>query len=237
MTSIQNRTRMDRGHANREILFGTVKTSTSSLQSATMTASLLMLAILASVAVLYLTSSLLVPIVIACLAYLTLRPVVCRLCKRGLSQTVASSVVILVLFGMLGLVVGLLYQPAQHWIESAPESVATMQKNLDSWREPLTVLDSAEAGLADASAEASGERPTVEVSVQKPSMISETVLVNSTGQVLAFFVAIAVLTFFLLSTGDDLINRFLYVLPDDKKRHETLKLISGIQDSVGRYFT
>lgn len=68
-----------------------------------------MLAILASVTVLYLSSSLLVPIVIACLAYLILRPVVCRLCKRGLSQMVASSVVILVLFGMLGLVVGLLY--------------------------------------------------------------------------------------------------------------------------------
>jgi len=222
-------------HAERETLFGTVKTK-SEQQNTVMTASLVILAVLASCTILYLASRLLVPVVVACLAYLTLRPFVCKLCQRGLSQGIASGIVIVVLMGITAAIIGVSYQPSERWISAAPASAAKFRDNIDAWREPLTAIDDAEKKLSNASSEASAEPRAVEVSVQKPGLVSEMVLINSTGRMLVFFGAIAVLTFFLLSTGDDLINRTLHVLPNDEKRHVMLEMISGIQDSVGRYF-
>lgn len=239
-----NLNRNDNGNPSRSVTFDRVRVASESPLASrspsnrfkTLTVGVLVLAILASCTVLYLASRLLVPIVIACLAYLTLRPFVCKLCKRGLSQVVASSVVILVLFTVMGGILAALHQPSQHWLKAAPESMARVRENMDAWRAPLTAVDDAEQKFDNASEAASGIPRAVEVSVQKPAIISETVLINKTGQVLAFFAAIGILTFFLLSTGDDLINRILHVLPNDEKRHTVLEMIGGIQDSVGRYF-
>lgn len=200
-------------------------------------ACLIILALIAACTALYLCSRLLVPFVFAVLAYLTLRPWVCALCRRGIPQAIASGTVVLVIVAVFGMTIWLLSSPAQHWLATAPTSVATIRENLEEWRKPLTAIDQAGEELTKATEELDPDPATLEVSVKKPTMVDETVLINTTGQVLAFFVAIAVLTFFMLSTGDDLVNRILYVLPDDEKRHGMLELISRIQNTVGHYLS
>lgn len=184
---------------------------------------------------LFIASSLFVPIVISALAYLTLRPIAARLCSFGVPQVAASGLLIVGLFALLGGIVSMLYSPAQKWIATAPVSIAKIQKNFESIVEPLTLLDRAEQKLDEASDAATDEMASLEVSIQKPSLVDQRVLINTTGQILAFVAAIAVLTFFMLSTGDDLLNRILNMLPDEDSREQLLSKIGGIQQSVGKY--
>lgn len=60
--------------------------------------SVIVLAALAVVAATYLSSRLLIPIVISALGYLTLRPLVHRICQLGVPQTLASATVIALVF-------------------------------------------------------------------------------------------------------------------------------------------
>ncbi|WP_404308504.1 AI-2E family transporter [Neorhodopirellula lusitana] len=187
------------------------------------------------VGLLYVSGDLLVPIVIAALAYLCLRPIAAKLCSRGLPQAAASGILIVGLFSTLALIVALLYSPAQKWIVSAPESLAELRANFQNVVEPLTTIDRAEDTVDDATAPLRDGEPPIEVTYEKPSVVDEAVLINSTGQLLAFVAAISVLTFFMLSTGDDLLNRMLGVLPTRAAREEVLEKIGDIQQSVGRY--
>jgi len=191
-------------------------------------------AILMVCGALYVASSLLIPVVIAALAYLTLRPLVARMCKYRLPQSFASAVLILAGFAIVAIVAILLYTPTQRWLMQAPQSVARMKTKLSDVAEPLTVLDRANERLEGAVKE---EQLPIEVSIEKPNMVDQSVLINKTGQLLAFIAAVAVLTFFMLSTGDDFLNRVLGVLSSEQKREEVLAATGKVQDSVGKYLS
>ncbi|TWT95084.1 AI-2 transport protein TqsA [Neorhodopirellula pilleata] len=192
------------------------------------------IAVLMVCGTLYVASSLLIPVVIAALAYLTLRPLVARMCQHGIPQSLASGILILAGFAIVAVVATLLYTPTQRWLIKAPQSVARMRAKLSDVAEPLTVLDRANERLEGAAAE---DEIPIEVSIEKPSMVDQTVLINKTGQLLAFIAAVAVLTFFMLSTGDDFLNRVLGVLSSEQKRAEVLGATGKVQDSVGKYLS
>ncbi|MBB3206157.1 putative PurR-regulated permease PerM [Rhodopirellula rubra] len=185
--------------------------------------------------VLYVASSLFVPLAVSLIAYLTLRPLVARLCRLGLNQVTATAVVILVFFSIAALVTSLLYSPLQSWLAEAPESVNRLREKFDRVAEPLATVDRAEEQLSQATEGVRNEPTEVTVSVKKPSVIDPAYLINQTGHLLAFVGAIGVLTFFMLTNGDDVLNRILNVLPRGGRRESVLETIAEIQNSVGTY--
>ncbi|WP_419580918.1 AI-2E family transporter [Stieleria magnilauensis] len=193
------------------------------------------IAVILVLGAIYFASSLLVPLTISVVAYLTLRPGVVRLCRIGLSQTVASVMVILVFFSVVALAAILLYTPLQTWLADAPESVTRLREKFDQVAEPLTTVDRAEEQLDTATSGLRRDATEVTVSVEKPSIVDPEYLINKTGHVLAFVAAIGVLTFFMLCNGDDVLNRVLMVLRDQEKRDRVLETVGEIQESVGRY--
>ncbi|WP_236696717.1 AI-2E family transporter [Rhodopirellula islandica] len=195
---------------------------------------LIVIAICLLCGLLYLGAALFVPLSIAVLAYLTLRPAVSRLCKRGIPKSLASGLVILVAFLSIALIATLLYSPMQTWMDRAPESLHRFRGNFDSLTERIDEVNEAEESVRKTGEEI-GVEQTLKIQVDQPGLIDSSYLINTTGSVLAFIMAIAVLTFFMLSTGDDLLNRILNVLPDEERRESVLRTIGDIQDNVGRY--
>ncbi|QDS93902.1 AI-2 transport protein TqsA [Roseimaritima multifibrata] len=198
-------------------------------------ASTTFIAAVLALGVLNIASDLFVPIVVALLAYLSLRPFVAMLCRHHIPQAAASGVVITGLFFTLGIVTSLLYSPAQQWMRAAPEDLVKVRDKFREIAPPLTAIDRADEVIGKATTPVHDGKAEVTVEVEKPSMVDESVLINQTGQWLAFIAAIAVLTFFMLSTGDDLLNRMLGVLPDASTRDDVLEKIADIQHSVGKY--
>jgi predicted PurR-regulated permease PerM len=195
---------------------------------------LIVIAICLLCGLLYLGAALFVPLTIAVLAYLTLRPAVSRICKRGIPKSLASGLVILVAFMSVALIATLLYSPMQTWMDRAPESLHRFRGNFDSLTERIDEVNEAEESVRKTGEEIGVEK-TLKIQVDQPELIDSSYLINTTGSVLAFIMAIAVLTFFMLSTGDDLLNRILNVLPDEERRENVLRTIGDIQDNVGRY--
>ncbi len=193
------------------------------------------IAVILCLGLMFVAADLLVPIVIAALAYLTLRPTETKLCRYGMPRPLASGTVIVAIFATLALIVSLLYSPAQRWIDVAPQSLGKVRENFQSIAKPLTTIDRADSTIKSATSAVDESPRELKVSLERPSMVDESTLVNQTGRWLAFVAAIAVLTFLMLSTGDDLLNRMLNVLPIGNDRDHVLRKIGEIQHGVGTY--
>lgn len=195
------------------------------------------IAVLMLLGMLYVASNLFVPLTVALIAYLTLRPTVTRLCRVGFGQTLAAATTIIGCFSIIAVLATLLYDPLQIWLSEAPESVGRLRENFDRVAEPLSTLDRAGDQLDEAAGPVAEPEKDVTVSLEKPSVIDRSYLINTTGHVLASIGAIAVLAFFMLSTGDEVLNRILNILPDRTRREHLLSAIGDIQDNVGSYLS
>lgn len=196
------------------------------------------IAVILMLGLLYVASSLLIPLTIALIAYLTLRPVVAKLCSWGFGQTPATVVVIVGVFSIIALTATALYSPLQTWLAEAPESVQRLREKVDRVAQPLTTVDRAGGQLDRVTSPVDENSPReLKVAIEKPSLIAPSYLINQTGHLLAFIGAIGALTFFMLSNGDDVLNRMLTVLPDEQQRTKVLATIGDVQDNVGRYLS
>ncbi|TWU67146.1 MULTISPECIES: AI-2E family transporter [Crateriforma] len=197
------------------------------------------IAVIAAVMVaagLYFASRVIVPVTMAFLAYLTLRPATVRLAKRGLSPTLSSAALMLTAFAVLAFLVAVLYGPLTYWLGEAPKNIAKLKENFQSIVRPLTILDETESQLEKASEPITEDRPQINVDVQKPGVLNETLLINTTGQVIAFIAVVLTLAFFMLRDGDELVNRCLEVIDRGSSRHEVMKTLASVQHNVGTYF-
>ncbi|HEX3276764.1 MAG TPA: AI-2E family transporter [Gemmatimonadales bacterium] len=106
-------------------------------------AGIVVLATLAVVAALYFGRELLVPVALAGLFTALLRPLVRPFERAGLSAPIGSTVVMLVLLGVLGVGASLLSGPVHQWLAQAPDTFAAAQAKLQSLRRPLQAVTSA----------------------------------------------------------------------------------------------
>ena len=182
---------------------------------------------------LYWLRPIVVPLVLAVLGYLVLRPVVCRVAAIGIPQTASAILVMLGLVASVLLCASMILVPAQQWVAKAPESFADVKSEIDELREPLQVVEKTEQKidqLRDAEADA-----IVKVDVAEPKLIDESTIVSQTGRFFVFLFVVLVTTLFLLTTGDELLERLLAITPTRRGREELMQLVVDLQDSVGKY--
>ena len=217
------------------------ETQTDAASVATLHSISVALWLLASIAVMvtiYFGSGLLVPLTFAVLAYLTLRPLTCRLRAFRIPPTAAAALVTLAIILAAAAVTAAVVQPAQYWIQNSQSNFATVSNKLKSIRQPMRVFERAEDQIEELTEESAGEPEEdqpVEVEVTKPGMLSKQTLMSTTMQALLFVTGVGLLTFFMLATGDDLLNRLMKSLPDFGQRRKAIEMISEIQDLVGTY--
>ena len=100
------------------------------------------LAVLAIATIAVLAQAILLPITVAFLLALALRPVVRRCRRLGLPDALSATVLLaaLVVAGIIG--ISSVLEPARHWMESAPAQLQKIQDKLSAMR---TNWNSAEA--------------------------------------------------------------------------------------------
>jgi len=193
-----------------------------------------MIAVISGLTILYFASALLIPFTIAILGYLSLRNTVVRFCRLGLNRTLAAMAVMVILLGIVITLGGVTYNPAREWLLTAPESVAKVKSKLQELRQPLETIDAATKDLGEASESSSAEQ-VVQVQVQQPKLLDTTAVVTRTGESVMRLAVVAVMMFFLLATGDNVVNRSLRIIPSREGRERALQLACNIQDGVGSY--
>lgn len=186
---------------------------------------------------LYLASGLLIPLTFALLLYLTIRPLVSKLRRWGLSPWLAAGAIMLSFAAAVGLVAFLILQPAQYWLSAGPENFKEVGGKLKSITRPLDVVDDVEAQLEQLTEQqrVEAEDAPVEVQVTSPTFMDRQTVLSHTWQAALFFGGIGLIAFFLLATGDELLKRLLRAMPSFGDRKKALSIIIDVQEAVGHY--
>ena len=211
--------------------------------------SLTILAVLAVVVVLRYAQSFFVPIVIALLIAYALNPFVILLERARLNRTVAATVVVLALFGVLGLGVVFLRQQAIVVFSSVPEGIAKVRGEIQRYRNSPVPTTSAIGTLQQTATEiektasAASNSPDTggvpKVQIEQPAFRANDFIWNSSRGLfegVADAVMISFLVFFLLASGD-LFKRKLVHLIGTKisEKRITLETLNEMTSQIERF--
>lgn len=221
------------------------------------------LAFIAVLFTIYLAAGVLLPLMYALVIWLTLRPVVRWLGRRRIPAIVSSAVIIGLLAGLMLTLMFSLVTPARQWIAAAPQALAKAGERLAVVRERIQQFNAASQKLEDLASgrdtepkeeqstwsrvvaaldgnretsplEEEGDQP-VQVEVSQPALPSKLSMLTSAGSLTATVFVISVLSFFLLSSGDVLLNNTLRVLPSFREKRLTVELVRSIEQRISFY--
>jgi predicted PurR-regulated permease PerM len=182
---------------------------------------LVTLAVLAVFYTLYLAAEIILPLLIALILNLLLQPARRFLSLRlKVPAPLASVLLILVLFGIVGAIGFAISLPASNWIARAPQSLPQLQQKLGALKAPIDYARHGMEQLEHLLQQQPAGQQTVAVQPQSNlSGVGLSVLAGTRAAMSQVFTVIVVL-FFLLTSGDTLLRRLVEVMPrlSDKKR-------------------
>ena len=192
------------------------------------------LAILGVLYTLYFASAIILPFVLAIVLYLLLSPLLRFLHLRlHFPKVVASLVLILLLFVVVGGVAAAISLPASQWVARAPQALPKIIDKLGFLRGPI---DYAKHGYDQLSGMmgGGGSQPSGGPGMSGVTSFG-TSLLSGVKTLLGDGFTILLLLFFFLNAGDTLLRRLIEVLPrwEDKKR--AVVIASEIEENIAGY--
>jgi len=186
-------------------------------------------------AVLYLGSSVFLPIVSAGLLTLLVLPFVQFLERLGLPQFIASAAVLLGFVGTLVVVGFQLQGPASKWVDRAPSDLVELQQEIRSLRAPLeSMAEAADEVEVMAQGDRSSRDQTVEVEPNSEESLSDRV-VKVTWQSTTFFVLVTVLVFFMLLGRNRILAKAVMLSPDPDAWDRVVTTASDIRGRLSTF--
>jgi predicted PurR-regulated permease PerM len=197
----------------------------------------IVLIVLGTMVVLYFGRPVLLPIFLACVAGMALKPLIRWSFCCCIPPSVSAAVVLSVL--VAGVVIGFIQfgRPAMKWVDDAPQYMTELRQRVQKFLPPGARFTEAAAavnnlGATDAEKkEAQIQTPTIEV---KESRGTGSIL-NWTGTLLVGIGETLVLLYLLLASGDLFLQKFVHVMPTlhDKKR--AVEISHEIQQNISNY--
>jgi len=191
-------------------------------------ASLAILAALAICVVLYVAQALLMPMFLAAMAALVLRPAVRLLHRAYIPRSIGAAVVVGAV--VAGLVMGAaeLIGPAQEWIVEVPGIV----KNFLERPEIAGPVKKAKEVVEEGERLTGDGAPVLKVEVQESQVTDVILSTTSTAATAAF---VLVLTYFLLVWGDGMIATLADVFMRPGNQHRLVELVHDVERGVSGY--
>jgi predicted PurR-regulated permease PerM len=193
---------------------------------------LVVLTFLASVAALYFARDVLIPVVLAALLALLLRPLLRRLRSLHLPDALSSLLLFAGVTAVLLLAATVLAGQAQKWLEEAPQTVARVRELLPSQRGPLQNIEETTNAVQDLGRSDQQASP-LEVEV-KSQDVAYTIL-GVSGHITGAAVIVIVLGFFLLAFSDGLLRQAVAMQDSFGSRRNIVTLIHEVESGISRY--
>ncbi|HUQ67892.1 MAG TPA: AI-2E family transporter [Planctomycetaceae bacterium] len=192
------------------------------------------LAFLATAAVIYLAEAVLMPITVAFLLALTLRPVVRRARKLGLPEPLSAA---LLLAAMVAVSLGgaaSVIEPARKWMESAPGHIETVKEKFSSFQTSWKAFSNTSAMVKELTEPAASDAP-VAVEMRESQLMQHVSIATGTGNALGHCLVVLVLSFFVLTSGDHLLSQILAGLPRMSEKKRTVELVREVEQGIASY--
>ena len=187
--------------------------------------------LLAIVYTLYFAKALFMPIFLAGLAALVLRPCVRALRRLFIPETLAAAIVILTILVVFGWLILAISGPASEWIDRGPLLKLQLEQRLETLRAPLEKVQEVTKNIQDAAALGDDGQPTV--TVEGPSLLQR-IFIEAQSTIVNIMV-VFVLVFFLLARGGWTYRRVSAAIDDERWREIWTDALDKIQGNLSQY--
>ncbi len=193
----------------------------------------IVLIVLGVIAFLYFARPVVLPVVLACVAGMALKPLIRWLSCCHVPPAVSAAVVLCLLVSAIGIGFFQLGRPAVTWMNEAPQHMTELRQRVQKNFPRLLRFSQAAAAVNNLGA-TEGEQQKATVVEVKTNRVP-TSFINWTGTFLAGIGETLVLLYLLLASGDLFLQKLVHVMPTlhDKKR--AVEISHGIQQNISNY--
>lgn len=191
------------------------------------------LIILGVIGFLFFARPVVLPIVLACVAGMALKPLIRWLSYCHIPPAISAAAVLILL--VAGVTIGFIQlgQPALTWMNDAPQHMAELRQRAQKLLPRVTRFSQAATAVNNLGATEEEQKRTTTVEV-KTSRVP-TAFINWTGIFLIGVGEMLVLLYLLLASGDMFLQKLVHVMPtlSDKKR--AVEISHEIQQNISNY--
>jgi predicted PurR-regulated permease PerM len=189
------------------------------------------LLVLAIIAALYFGRDYFLPVVLAVIVALMLRPIVRAMCRLWIPESVGAALVVLSLLG-LGIFGSVsLYGPAMDWVRRAPSTLRDMGFKLRQLQQRMQDFSRAAEEVERLTRTDEKDVPAVQIQDED----WQTFIARHTAGTLSRAVVALVLLFFLLATRARLLRKSMELLVAPAERTTRASLVTETEQQVSRY--
>ena len=193
----------------------------------------IVLIVLGTIAFLYFARPVVLPVFLACVAGMTLKPLIRWSTCCRIPPALSAAVVLCLL--LAAIVIGFLQlgRPALAWMSEAPQHMTELRQRFQKTFPRAARISQAAAAVNNLGAtdEEKKQAPTVEV---KDSRGTTSVL-NWTGTLLAGVGETLVLLYLLLASGDLFLQKLVHFMPTFRDKKRAVEISHEIQQNISNY--
>jgi predicted PurR-regulated permease PerM len=188
--------------------------------------------VVALVVIAFRMASVVVPVALAWVVAMVLLPVVDGLERRGLSRTVTSIVLVILLIASIMVIVGVLTVPLTYWVGRAGELGALLKERLQTLGNPFAFFDEINNALSQVTGGRDEGASTVNLSSSNIVTVILSVLTPLVSETLIFLVALV----FNLIYHCDIQSGMLLLFHNENSRRMAKDILKDIQVNTSIYF-
>ncbi len=195
---------------------------------------LLVIALVATCAALFFARGLLIPIVVAVMLSLLLRPLVLLLARHlRIPDAIGSLAVVALALAGAAWFGTYLYEPAGKLVNMGPGEVRQLERKLRDLARPMQAIRGATDKVTKLAEAADPTDKKREVVMQSGGTLQWFEMAKVAT---ASVVSCVILLYFLLASGDLFLRKLIRVLPGLRDRIVAVEITRSVQGEIGRYF-
>lgn len=189
--------------------------------------------LLAIVYTLYFAREILLPVALAWILNMLLRPVQNFLKRCHIPEALGAGILLIGIIGLFAASILLVSEPASAWLSKAPQMIEEATDRVHEAMRPAESISQAASKVEKISVTTSNEEPTTKVELKKPGLMN-TVLSKTTTVIMVAGETL-VLLYFLMASGDLLMLKAIQALPRFKDKKRAVEIANEMQHQVSRY--
>jgi predicted PurR-regulated permease PerM len=170
------------------------------------------------------------PIALAILLDFLLGPAVRQMKRVGIPEAIGAALILIAVLASLATSIYYLAEPARAWLASVPSSVRQVESKIRFFQRPMQQVSRTAEQVERATKVAPSSTP--EVKVRGPGLAER--LFGTTEAIVAGVIEVVVLLYFLLSSGDRLLQKIARLL-HRKSQADAVAIAREAEASISRY--
>ncbi len=182
------------------------------------------------------TQAVSLPLVLAMVLYLVLRPAMLKLRQWGIPAAFSAAFCLVIPSAMVVLVIFHLATPVREFVADLPQNMVVIQQKMQGVTEQIENVETASKKLEDLGEdEEDVEEEPVPVEIQQPRFAPGLAVLSSTSGLAAGLIICFGTLFFLLTHGDLIIRNALLGIPSQRTRDRFARIIDDLQHGISGY--